>query len=93
MPITKIRLNQVKLLPDRGGWVDINVWDVVSNWLKNPLDNLGLVIKAQTGAGVDIPVGVTHQSMESNVSESVCNCPKCHSKSYFAFRNPICNLK
>ncbi len=59
--------SQVKLFENTGGWVDINVWDVVSQWLKNPSDNLGFVIKAQTGSGVDIPIGVQHQHTESNV--------------------------
>jgi len=47
---------------ERGGWVDIDVTEVVRMWAtKGSYANYGLHIRADTSTGRSIPVGVRHQ--------------------------------
>ena len=55
------RSTKVKLNPKRGGWVNIDLWDLVSYWFKNPNLNMGLVIEVSTNTGTVLKVGVKHQ--------------------------------
>ncbi len=41
----------MKLRQDRDGWAELDVWDVVSMWLKDPSTNLGLVMQVSTSVG------------------------------------------
>lgn len=59
--LTQDTVTRVKLRPDRGGWIEINVWDVVSLWFKNPDLNLGIVITVSTSTGAAIDVGLSDQ--------------------------------
>jgi hypothetical protein len=65
--LKQARTTKAELLPEQGGWVDINVWDLVSAWLKDPTTNLGFVLSVKTGSGVEIPVGVQHQQLPGNI--------------------------
>ena len=58
---------RVKLLADRGGWIDIDMMEILKIWLKYPNENLGLHIQVKTKSGQIIPVGIQHQI--TNVSE------------------------
>ena len=60
---------RVKLLANRGGWVDIDMMEILSLWLKYPSENLGLQIVVKTKYGAIVPVGVQHQM--TNVSRSL----------------------
>ena len=60
---------RVKLLANRGGWIDLDMMEILSIWLKYPRENLGLHIVVRTKAGGIIPVGVQHQL--TNVSALV----------------------
>ena len=55
------RSTKVKLRSSRGGWVNIDLWDLVSYWFKNPSMNMGLVIEVTTNTGAKLQVGVKHQ--------------------------------
>jgi len=57
---------RVKLLANRGGWIDIDMMEILSFWLKYPNENLGLHISVRTKSNVELPVGVQHQT--TNVS-------------------------
>ena len=57
---------RVKLLANRGGWVDIDMMEILDFWLKYPDENLGLRISVRTKSSVELPVGVQHQT--TNVS-------------------------
>ena len=57
---------RVTLYPDRGGWADIDIMEILSIWLKYPEENKGLYIKVVSKSGELIPVGVQHQ--RTNVS-------------------------
>ncbi|XP_059084491.1 growth/differentiation factor 8-like [Tigriopus californicus] len=59
--LTQDTVTRVKLRPDRGGWIEINVWDVVSLWFKNPDLNLGIVITVSTSTGAAIDIGISDQ--------------------------------
>ena len=53
-----------------GGWISLDVMEtLVSVWLKNPNQNMGLHIKAKSKSGQVIPVGVQYQT--TNVSKFV----------------------
>ena len=66
---------RVKLLANRGGWIDIDMMEILSFWLKYPNENLGLHISVRTKSNVELPVGVQHQT--TNVS-------------VFKFTNTLC---
>ena len=59
--LTQEKATKVKLRPDRGGWVELNVWDVVSLWFKNPDMNLGINLEASTSTGKTLEIGVRAQ--------------------------------
>ena len=57
---------RVKLLANRGGWIDIDMEEILSVWLKYPNENHGLHIVVKTKTGAKLPIGVQHQT--TNVS-------------------------
>ena len=57
---------RVKLLANRGGWIDIDMEEILSVWLKYPEENHGLHIVVKTKTGAELPIGVQHQT--TNVS-------------------------
>ena len=54
--IIKARTTTVKLKQDHGGWVDMKVWEVVMLWLKNPSENLGLLVQVSTNTNDDLHI-------------------------------------
>ena len=59
----RIRTTKTILLPDFGGWVEINVEVAVSQWMKNPFNNMGLDFKITTGLNDTIGFGVDHEEV------------------------------
>ena len=53
---------RVKLLANRGGWIDIDMREVLDVWRKYPNENHGLHIVVKTKTGAELPVGVQHQT-------------------------------
>ena len=65
--MVKATVVNTKLDMERGGWVDMDVTEVVRMWAqKGAYSNYGLHITAETGSGRTINVGVKHQ--RTNVS-------------------------
>ena len=55
-----------------GGWIKLDIMEIVDGvWLKNPNQNMGLHIQANTKSGQAISVGVQYQTI--NVSKFVNN--------------------
>lgn len=52
---------RVQLLANRGGWIDIDMMEILSVWRKYPSENLGLQVIIKTKYGATVPVGVQHQ--------------------------------
>ena len=65
--LKKKRVVAATLLPDKAGWVEIQLHDIVSEWFKNPSSNMGLEIKVNTQNDIHIPVGIQHQEGDGNV--------------------------
>jgi len=64
----KKRIVAATLLPDKAGWVEIQLKDITQEWFKDPSKNMGLEIKVSTENGVNIPVGIQHQAnIERNI--------------------------
>ena len=57
---------RVKLLANRGGWIDIDMGEILNVWRKYPNENHGLHIVVKTKTGAELPIGVQHQT--TNVS-------------------------
>ena len=52
----------VDLDPESAGWVEINATDMVTAWLRNPYENMGVAFDATTKNGqLNIPVGIQTQ--------------------------------
>ena len=60
---------KVKLRQNGGGWVELNLGEIVNLWFKNPSENLGIVIKVNTSTQQELKVGV--RSQPKAVSELV----------------------
>jgi hypothetical protein len=88
--LKQARTTKAELLPEQGGWVDINVWDLVSAWLKDPTTNLGFVLSVKTGSGVEIPVGVQHQQLPGNVSRKIRQNASRYPFYVAKFARPLC---
>jgi hypothetical protein len=53
---------RVKLLANRGGWIDIDMMEILGIWLKYPQENHGLQVVVKTKSNTILPVGVQHQT-------------------------------
>ena len=51
----------MKLRQNGGGWVELNLWEIVNLWFKKPSENLGIVIKVNTSTQQELRVGVRSQ--------------------------------
>ena len=51
----------MKLRQNGGGWVELNLGEIVNLWFKNPGENLGIVIKVNTSTQQELKVGVRSQ--------------------------------
>ena len=52
------------LLLDQGGWIEIDLRDMVAHWLKNPHENFGLTLSVASANGHTISVGIQNQQSE-----------------------------
>ena len=52
---------RTKLNLRRGGWVDLDVSEILEIWLKYGEENFGLVLDVKTKTGLRLPIGVQHQ--------------------------------
>ena len=60
---------ETKLKTTSGGWVKIDVREMVVHWLKNPETNLGLSISAKSQVYQrNIPVGILHMTSNDQVN-------------------------
>ena len=60
---------ETKLKSTSGGWVKIDVREMVVHWLKNPETNLGLSISAKSQVYQrNIPVGILHMTSNDQVN-------------------------
>ena len=59
----RIRTTKTTILPDFGGWVEINVEVAVSQWMRNPFNNMGLDFKITTGLNDTIAFGVDQEEV------------------------------
>ena len=51
----------MKLRQNGGGWVELNLWEIVNLWFKKPNENMGIVIKVNTSTQQELRVGVRSQ--------------------------------
>ena len=61
---------RVKLLANRGGWIDIDMMEILGIWLKYPQENHGLQVVVKTKSNTILPVGVQHQRTNVRVRKS-----------------------
>ena len=61
---------RVKLLANRGGWIDIDMMEILGIWLKYPQENHGLQVVVKTKSNTILPVGVQHQTTNVRVRKS-----------------------
>ena len=60
-----------ELLPDQGGWIEIDVRDMVAHWLKHPVENYGFSISVESAKGHRFNVSFQHQQQNGQVSKSI----------------------
>ena len=57
---------KTELLPDQGGWIEIDVRDMVSHWMKG--QNYGFTISVESAKGQKLNTSFQHQQQNGQVS-------------------------
>ena len=65
---------KTELLPDQGGWIEIDVRDMVSHWMKG--QNYGFTISVESAKGQKLNTSFQHQQQNGQVSlhTILCTC-------------------
>ena len=64
------QLTKVELKAKHGGWVDIDLMEILPIWLKYPNENMGLYINVTSKyTRENIPVGIQHQTTNVSVRD------------------------
>ena len=64
---------KTELLPDQGGWIEIDVRDMVAHWLKHSEENYGFTISVESAKGHPFNVSFQHQQQNGQVSINLNN--------------------